>query len=305
MTRLNAENFKILNYFRRYAYGPIPYCMQIASGKKGDHVLIAGGTHGNEPSGVRAAVEFHRLLCNGEIALKRGKISFLLGNPKAYEKNVRYLEKDLNRAFTKDDTSTEEGRRVIEIKGFLRENSDIKSLLDLHSVSIGDFKIVVYNKENPENTMFAINISAIQLHFAFHPEHMPGTLIEEAGRYNITGLIVECGNHDSGTGVETALQHIHHLLVQHNLIDEGTIPRGLTTARITQYESILAIKPHPNFTFLVKNIETGTGLKKGQTFARDDHGDHLAPQDCFVVVPSKVMKPTDHDAGFLCSVNML
>jgi len=39
-----------------------------------------------------------------------------------------------------------EGRRALEIKSFLNNNDDIKALLDLHSVSIGDFKLLVYTK---------------------------------------------------------------------------------------------------------------------------------------------------------------
>jgi hypothetical protein len=75
--------------------------------------------------------------------------------------------------------------------------------------------------------------------------------------------------------------------------------RETTPARVTFYESIQAIKPHAGFAFLIKNIKTGTKLSKGRKYARDDHGYHVAPQDCHVVVPSLVVKPTDDDAGFL------
>ena len=172
--------------------------------------------------------------------------------------------------------------------------------MDLHSVSIGDFRIVVYSTDNPENLRLAMKLSAIPLHFAFHPEHMPGTLIEAAGLNDIGGLIVECGNHYSAQGVETARQHIFNFLVHHHLMDGGNMSPGATPAAITRYESIQAIKPHADFTFLFKDIETGTRLKKGQKFAKDDHGYHIAPEDCYVVVPSKVVKSSDYDAGFLC-----
>ena len=75
--------------------------------------------------------------------------------------------------------------------------------------------------------------------------------------------------------------------------------RETTPARVTFYESIQAIKPHAGFAFLIKDIKTGTKLSKGQKYARDDHGYHVAPQDCHLVVPSRIVKPTDFDAGFL------
>ena len=34
------------------------------------------------------------------------------------------------------------------------------------------------------------------------------------------------------------------------------------------------------------------------------YGYHVAPEDCYVVVPSKVVKSTDYDAGFLCRLNV-
>ena len=256
-------------------------------------------THGNEPGGVKAIVQLHRAFRNGEIRLKRGKISFLLGNPKAYEKDVRYIDSDLNRVFVKQAPSSVEGKRALEIEALLGSHDDINALLDLHSVSIGDFKFLVYPKDDSGSTEFALRLSSIPLHFVFHPAHMPGTLIEAASAHGIRGLIVECGNHYAKQAVETARQHIHNFLVRHDLIDEGYMSQETTPARVTVYESIQAIKPHADFAFLIKDIRTGTKLSKGRKFARDNRGYHVAPQDCHVVVPSLVVKSTDDDAGFL------
>ena len=289
----------ILNYFHRHSSSFIPYCMQIVSPNPGAHVVIVGGTHGNEPGGVKAIVELHRDFKCGKIMLKRGKISFLLGNPKAFEKDVRYIDSDLNRHFNKLDPSKVEGERTLEIKAFFGNHDDINALLDLHSVSIGGFKLLVYPKGVSEHTEFALKFSSIPLHFVFHPEHMPGTLIEAASSHNIHGLIVECGNHYAKQAVETARQHLCNFLVQYQLIDRDYLRQEPTPATITIYESIQAIKPHAGFKFLIEDIKTGTRLKKGQKYASDDHGYHVAPQDCHVVVPSLVVKPTDDDAGFL------
>ena len=288
-----------LDYFRRHTAGSIPFCIQISSQHPGAHVVIVGGTHGNEPAGVKAIVQLHRAFRNGEISLDQGKISFLLGNPKAYEKDVRYIDSDLNRVFVKQDPSTVEGKRAAEIEAFLVDPDDINALLDLHSVSIGDFKLLVYTKDDPANTEIALKLSSIPLHFVFHPEHMPGTLIQAAGAHGIRGLIVECGNHYTKQAVKTARQHILSFLAHHHLIDKGHLLKETTPARIICYESIQAIKPHADFKFLIEDIKTGTTLSKGQKYARDDHGYHVAPQDCHVVVPSRVVKHTDADAGFL------
>jgi succinylglutamate desuccinylase len=299
---MNIEESTVqdLDYFRRNASPSISYGMQIASPDPGAHVVIVGGTHGNETAGVKAMIRLHRALKSGDIVLERGKISFILGNPEAFQKAVRYVDNDLNRAFINPNRLSIEGKRALEIKAFLMANDDLTAILDLHSVSIGDFKIVVYSISNPENLRLALKLSSIPLHFAFHPEHMPGTLIEAARLNNVCGVIVECGNHYSADGVETARQHIHNFLAHHLLVDSGNRMAETPPVAITRYESVQAIKPHAGFTFIIEDIETGTRLKKGQKFAKDGRGYHIAPEDCYVVVPSKASLPTDADAGFLC-----
>ena len=294
-----------LEYFERHPSGPIPFFIQISAPNPGDHVVIVGAAHGNEPSGVKAMVPLHQALESGEIRIKKGRISLLLGNPQAYERDVRYVDHDLNRAFAGRKRSTVEGQRALEIQRFFEDNQDIQAVLDLHSVSIGDFKILVYPRQTPELTALATRLSPIPLHFVYHTEHMPGTLIAAAGRKNICGLIVECGNHHAAHGVQTAADHIHRILAHHHVIGPEPRPRIKPAPAITRYDSIQAIIPHADFRFLIKDIQTGTRLKKGQPFARDDHGYHIAPQDCYVVVPSRVVKPTDSDAGFLGNLTLL
>jgi succinylglutamate desuccinylase len=293
----------MLDYFREHSNCELPYCIEVAADRKGEHVVVVGGTHGNEPAGVNAMVEFHRGLSNGDIKLHGGKVSLLLGNPEAYRENRRYIDKDLNRSFCDHDDTTVEGRRAAEIRKFMGESKDIRSLLDLHSVSIGDFKICVYQKDNGQGLNLALTISDIALHFAYHSAHMPGALIEAAGQQQICGLIVECGNHLSKQSKNTALEHIHAVLCNHNLMEGPLSPEKSMPATIIQYESIQFIKPGVNFRFMIEGVKTGTKLQSGQKFARDAHGYHVAPQECFIVVPSMTVKPTDHDAGFLCKMN--
>ncbi|MCK5417782.1 MAG: succinylglutamate desuccinylase/aspartoacylase family protein [Desulfobacterales bacterium] len=74
----------MLDYFREHSNCELPYCIEVAADREGEHVVVTGGTHGNEPAGVKAMVAFHRGLANGDIKLHAGKVSLLLGNPAAY-----------------------------------------------------------------------------------------------------------------------------------------------------------------------------------------------------------------------------
>lgn len=299
-TERSREDY--LAYFQQQNNCELPYCIEAASDREGEHVVVVGGTHGNEPAGARAMVAFHRHLQNGVIKLERGKVSLLLGNPQAYQRDRRYIDRDLNRSFDDPEGATLEDRRAADIIKYFDRNNDIVALLDLHSVSIGDFKICVYEKDNSQSLDLALNISDIPLHFIYHPAHMPGTLIGAAGRRRICGLIVECGNHLSKQGVDTALSYMQAMLAHYRMFHTTAEAPQRDISTIEQYESIGAIKPGPNFRFLIPEVQTGTKLAEGQLFGKDDNGDHIAPQDCYIVAPSRVVKPTDVDAGFLCKM---
>lgn len=300
-----ASRKDYLAYFQKHSNCNLPFCIEVAAGREGAHVMVVGGTHGNEPAGVKAMVAFHRQLQNGELHLESGKVSLLLGNPKAFQKDQRYIDWDLNRSFDTPDPTAYEGRRANEIIKYLDQNHDIAALLDLHSVSIGNFKICVYEKDNPDSLELTLSISEIALHFAYHPDHMPGVLIGAAGRRQICGIIVECGNHLSEKGIETAQDHMQAMLADYQILPASTKAPKKYGETVEQYESISAIIPGSNFRFLLADVATGTKLAKGQLFAKDDNGEHIAPQECYIVVPSRVVKATDADAGFLGSLNLL
>lgn len=287
-----------LQYFQRHGNTALAHCIQCSALQAGAHVVIVGGTHGNEPAGVAAMIEFHRRLVDGQLTLKSGTVSLLLGNPQAYAQNVRYIERDLNRSFANPDDATAEGRRARAIGRFLSGQPEITFVIDLHSVSIGEFKIVVFNIEKPQNEALSRKLSPCDLHLAYHPAHLPGALIEAADCP--AALMIECGNHQSQAGRQTAREHLLRSLSHFGVVSADAVTDFAPPARLTRYETIQPIVPHGNFAFTIEEVATGYFLEAGQRFAVDDHGVHTAPEDCYVVVPSRHVRSTDHDAGFLC-----
>ncbi len=86
-------------------------------------VVVAGGVHGSEKSGVRAV----RRLCEADLDLQRG-VAFVLTNPAAIEAGERYLDSDLNRVFPGDP----DGDREEQIAAQLCEFVDGRTTLSLH-----------------------------------------------------------------------------------------------------------------------------------------------------------------------------
>ena len=57
-------------------------------------ILIVAATHGNELLGIKL---YERLLKQHSVLLE--SIDFVIGNPRAYAKSLRYIDKDLNRSY--------------------------------------------------------------------------------------------------------------------------------------------------------------------------------------------------------------
>src|SRR3954469_25747264 len=75
---------------------------QFSGPRPGSRVLVLGGVHGNEVTGVMLVERLCALLENGAFALAAGTLTLVVGNPRAVEFGTRGSEPhaDLNRSFT-------------------------------------------------------------------------------------------------------------------------------------------------------------------------------------------------------------
>ena len=88
-------------------------------------LLIVSGTHGNELNPVMAVNKFRNLTLAGN----NNYFEFILGNPLAYEKGLRYLDIDLNRSFDFKVASTQQLVLSVIIPEKSSENKDIEGCL--------------------------------------------------------------------------------------------------------------------------------------------------------------------------------
>lgn len=75
-------------------------------------VLISGGVHGNELTGVHLVKNW--LLNPKEVQFNSFKTQLLIANPKAIENNTRYIDNDLNRAFSIDSLNSKNSENSYE-----------------------------------------------------------------------------------------------------------------------------------------------------------------------------------------------
>ncbi|MCX6714477.1 MAG: succinylglutamate desuccinylase/aspartoacylase family protein [Candidatus Uhrbacteria bacterium] len=111
---------------------------KVVGEQKGPTVVLLGGIHGNERTGVEVVKKLAYQFEHGEKKLASGVLYLILGNPKAIERNTRGSEDhaDLNRCFKYDVLErvpeTYEQTRAHEIAKILA-TADIS--IDLHATN--------------------------------------------------------------------------------------------------------------------------------------------------------------------------
>ncbi|MDD1665811.1 MAG: succinylglutamate desuccinylase/aspartoacylase family protein [Methanomicrobiales archaeon] len=105
----------------------------------GPHVVVIGGTHGDERTGIEVVKTLQPLFAKGEKTLERGKLTLVLGNEEAIRlvKRATLPERNLNRLFTEEHLAGPalgfyESRRAHELAPILA-SADIS--IDIHSTS--------------------------------------------------------------------------------------------------------------------------------------------------------------------------
>lgn len=101
-------------------------------------VLLVGGTHGNELTGINLVRHWRSQ--NAEKQFNSFQLSYLIANQKAIEANKRYLDHDLNRCFKlselRDDSLTGFEQRLakkINLQIGPKGNAAVDFIIDLHT----------------------------------------------------------------------------------------------------------------------------------------------------------------------------
>ena len=128
---------------------------RIEGDEPGPLIVCVAGLHGNEQAGIEA---FNRVFCKlQEHKIEvRGQVLGLLGNKKAISVNQRYIDYDLNRAWTDEkiqlihrptDFQRSEDSELVELKQaidkFYDQEGELKILIDLHATSSENGNFIV------------------------------------------------------------------------------------------------------------------------------------------------------------------
>jgi len=259
--------------------GPIP----------GPAVLIIGGTHGNERTGIAVIEQLLNSISSGRRSVVSGTLTLLLGNPAAINQNIRAVDgRDLNRYFSTEMLATDDGsdefKRAATI-AHLIQASDI--IIDIHATNKPSVPFVASKNDEAHRNVFRW----------FHPTcvlvdptyifggGVPVTIDEYADSVGKIGLCFETGwvNDDSiiPNVTESAVQYLANIGV---LTGEKVAPPIINS---TIYEIVATIiRDERAFSFA-----EGRGLSSFEPIASGDvlgyHDDQpvTAEHDGVIIFP--------------------
>ncbi len=151
-------------------------------------VIIIGGTHGNEWTGITILQNYQDFLKNKFPELK---IEFIFANPEAYKIEKRFKDEDLNRAcqFLDENRLTYEHSRAKEIQSIIQEEPCI--VIDLHTTTSNMGNTLIISNENAENLTLAglVQENLPETKILLAPDLLKKYLISQS-RF---GLMIEVG----------------------------------------------------------------------------------------------------------------
>lgn len=269
----------------------------------GPTLIAVGGLHGNESAGVAALRNVASKLRDQSHVL-RGRVVFLSGNTRALIEGKRFVEHDLNRAWTPSAMSkvgsqellqTSEGIELTELDSILDSilitAKDEVYVLDLHSTSADGMPFATVG-DTLRNRKFAQQFPvAILLGIE---EQLEGTMLEYLNNLGAVTLGFEGGQHYSEKTVKNHEALVWLALVNSGILTEKDIPeinekyRRLDSAaigsRVFEIRYRHAVKPEDDF-IMDAGFNNFDPIKKGQPLAADRNGRVLAGENGVLLMP--------------------
>lgn len=272
-------------------------------------IVLLSGIHGNENTGVKAIEDVFKTIDEKKIPLL-GNIYGLRGNLKAIEKEERYIDMDLNRAWTeyqirkfKKNKTISEGSEVIELKGildtFINEAKAPLYFVDLHTTSSHSPPFVILD-DTIRNRNFAKILPATNVLGIL--EKLKGTILGYYGDKGPVTLVFEAGQHDELSSLHRHKAAIWLLLCKSGVIDPKnisikdhlkTIQESLNDApKVVQTTYRHVLNPSDDFQ-MKEGFSNFSPLTKGEVLAHQNGSPIKAKESAYIFMPLYQKKGED------------
>lgn len=264
----------------------------------GTRLAVFGAVHGNEKSGTQAIRRIMDAIDSGRIKIKKGRLTLIpICNPRAYEHNVRFMERNLNRfMYPKDNPQAYEDYLDNQICSVLDETD---YLLDLHTYTAPGSAFSFLSKLDQRNIDFVKAIGVPRYIYGWaealgasddlaDKRQAIGTTEYIRDRGGV-GVTLESGQHDYDRAPDFAFQAILNVL------------RFLGVAEIDERLDVTDLPDDGEYNIRMKGayLKTREGdfvqdrqnmefVEAGTVIARYDDGEEIAmPQDGYIVLPKR------------------
>ena len=282
----------------------------------GTHLVVLGAVHGNEPCGPEGITRVIEKIENGDLKIVKGQVTFVpIVNPKAYEKNVRFVERNLNRFLYRKDTPQSYEDHIDPILCDVLDSAD--ALLDIHSYQSEGGPFCFLDLSSQEEISFCDSLGVDYFvcgwseafgnsgqdsflesmgtteYMAFKGDFPP----TESGVVHTktkTGIAttVECGQHANANNAEIASDVIHRALSHFGMTDAPAPAKSSANRHCIKMQHVFFKEKPGQFVTPWKNCDR---VLKGDVIARYDDGEEITiEEDGFIILPKA---STDHPVG--------
>ncbi|MEE8061755.1 MAG: succinylglutamate desuccinylase/aspartoacylase family protein [Gemmatimonadales bacterium] len=287
--------------------------------RSGPVLLCVGGMHGNEPTGVIALKRVLQTIEDESYELG-GTFVALVGNRTALAQNVRCIDDDLNRNWTRErlgrlvwtgkpDPASSEDTELLELHEVMNEILDHAvgecHVLDLHTTS-GDSPPFGTVGDTLRNRAFALQFP-IPLIMGLE-EHLDGTMLEYVTDRGHITLGLEGGRHD-----DPASAHRLEAAVWLALAASGVLTDPRSSGRVAEARALLTeaaqglprvlevrhrhfVGPDDRFV-MHSGYASFQQVAKSEYVADDEAGEVHTPESGLILMP--LYQPLGDDGFFI------
>lgn len=262
----------------------------------GPTLTVLGAVHGNERCGAEAIRRLIADIDAGTLVLKCGTLQLVpVTNPRAFEQNVRFVERNLNRYLYPKDEKRHYEDHLDPIVCEVLDATDV--LLDLHSYTSQGGPFIFLDPKDPKELAFgtALGVSDFVCGWsdAFGDgqgsKESQGTT-EYARTRGALAVTLECGNHHNADAPDVGYRAILRGMAHLGMLDAGEPAAGSSAAtRCVRMKSVYRREDGAVFAKPWRHYDP---VAKGEAMARLKGGETLAaPEDGYIVLPKESADP--------------
>lgn len=224
------------------------------------HILINIATHGNERIGFYVKKELEK------IKIEKGFVEFNIANEKAYLKNRRFIDQDLNRSFPGKRNGNHEQKLAYTLSKKIKK-ADL--VLDIHSTT-STLKDAIIITKDTKGTMQLLNVIKPK-YVLYMSMNKQNALISSAK----IGLAFEYGKDNDRSVIQKTVRDIKIILSYYGVID-SKLKKKKTVTRFFKIKKEFQKNKGEK---LKKEISNYKLVKKGSVVVYSKHGDIRATED--------------------------